>query len=105
MEGFLLVIVVILGLVVVVGTAMIVNLLRRLNATPTQPNEVNLLKTDLVELNKSLMALQAQFGENLSNLNQKVGENLSNLNDKVSEKLERNNYPKAPKSLTKSPNA
>lgn len=91
MEGFLLVIVVILGLAVVVGTVMIVNLLRRLNATPTQPNEVNLIKTDLVELNKSLMAMQAQFGENLSNLNQKVGENLSNFNDKVSEKLERNN--------------
>ena len=91
MEGILLVVVVILGLAVVVGTVMIVNLLRRLNAAPTQPNEVNLIKTDLVELNKSLMALQAQFGENLSNLNQKVGENLSNLNDKVSEKLERNN--------------
>lgn len=43
-------------------------------------NSINLLKTDLVELNKSLLTMQDKFGENLSN-----------LNEKVSEKLERNN--------------
>ncbi len=91
MEVFLMIIVVILGLVVVAGIVMIVNLSRRLNDKQTSQSEVNLLKTDLVELNKSLMAMQAQFGENLSNLNQKVGENLTSLNEKVSEKLERNN--------------
>ena len=91
MEVFLIIIVVILGLAVVAGTVMIVNLSRRLNDKQANQSEVNLLKTDLVELNKSLMAMQAQFGENLSNLNQKVGENLTSLNEKVSEKLERNN--------------
>lgn len=91
MEVFLMIIVVILGLAVVAGAVMIVNLSRRLNDKQTSQSEVNLLKTDLVELNKSLMAMQAQFGENLSNLNQKVGENLTSLNEKVSEKLERNN--------------
>ena len=91
MEVFLMIIVIILGLVVVAGIVMIVNLSRRLNDKQTSQSEVNLLKTDLVELNKSLMAMQAQFGENLSNLNQKVGENLTSLNEKVSEKLERNN--------------
>lgn len=91
MEVFLMIIVVILGLAVVAGTVMIVNLSRRLNDKQTSQSEVNLLKTDLVELNKSLMAMQAQFGENLSNLNQKVGENLTSLNEKVNEKLERNN--------------
>ncbi len=91
MEVFLMIIVVILGLAVVAGIVMIVNLSRRLNDKQTSQSEVNLLKTDLVELNKSLMAMQAQFGENLSNLNQKVGENLTSLNEKVSEKLERNN--------------
>lgn len=91
MEVFLMIIVVILGLTVVAGIVMIMNLLRRLNDKQTSQSEVNLLKTDLVELNKSLMAMQAQFGENLSNLNQKVGENLTSLNEKVSEKLERNN--------------
>ena len=91
MEVFLIIIVVILGLAVVAGIVMIVNLSRRLNDKQTSQSEVNLLKTDLVELNKSLMAMQAQFGENLSNLNQKVGENLTSLNEKVSEKLERNN--------------
>lgn len=91
MEVFLMIIVIILGLAVVAGIVMIVNLSRRLNDKQTSQSEVNLLKTDLVELNKSLMAMQAQFGENLSNLNQKVGENLTSLNEKVSEKLERNN--------------
>jgi len=91
MEFFLMIIVIILGLAVVAGIVMIVNLSRRLNDKQTSQSEVNLLKTDLVELNKSLMAMQAQFGENLSNLNQKVGENLTSLNEKVSEKLERNN--------------
>lgn len=91
MEVFLMIIVVILGLAVVAGIVMIVNLSRRLNDKQASQSEVNLLKTDLVELNKSLMAMQAQFGENLSNLNQKVGENLTSLNEKVSEKLERNN--------------
>lgn len=91
MEVFLMIIVVILGLTVVAGIVMIMNLSRRLNDKQTSQSEVNLLKTDLVELNKSLMAMQAQFGENLSNLNQKVGENLTSLNEKVSEKLERNN--------------
>ena len=91
MEVFLIIIVVILGLAVVAGTVMIVNLSRRLNDKQANQSEVNLLKTDLVELNKSLMAMQAQFGENLSNLNQKVGENLTSLNEKVNEKLERNN--------------
>ena len=91
MEVFLMIIVVILGLAVVAGIVMIENLSRRLNDKQTSQSEVNLLKTDLVELNKSLMAMQAQFGENLSNLNQKVGENLTSLNEKVSEKLERNN--------------
>jgi len=91
MEVFLMIIVVILGLAVVAGIVMIVNLSRRLNDKQTSQSEVNLLKTDLVELNKSLMAMQAQFGENLSNLNQKVGENLTSLNEKVNEKLERNN--------------
>jgi putative DNA recombination protein len=91
MEVFLIIIVVILGLAVVAGIVMIVNLSRRLNDKQANQSEVNLLKTDLVELNKSLMAMQAQFGENLSNLNQKVGENLTSLNEKVSEKLERNN--------------
>lgn len=90
MEGFLIIIVVMLGLAVVASVVVAVNLSRRLNNTQTQ-GEVNLLKTDLVELNKSLLAMQAQFGENLSNLNQKVGENLTSLNEKVSEKLERNN--------------
>jgi putative DNA recombination protein len=91
MEVFLMIIVVILGLTVVAGIVMIMNLSRRLNDKQTSQSEVNLLKTDLVELNKSLMAMQAQFGENLSNLNQKVGENLTSLNEKVNEKLERNN--------------
>lgn len=90
MEGFLIIIVVMLGLAVVASVVVAVNLSRRLNNTQTQ-GEVNLLKTDLVELNKSLLAMQAQFGENLSNLNQKIGENLTSLNEKVSEKLERNN--------------
>lgn len=90
MEVFLIIIVVILGLAVMASVVVAVNLSRRLNNTQTQ-GEVNLLKTDLVELNKSLLAMQAQFGENLSNLNQKVGENLASLNEKVSEKLERNN--------------
>lgn len=39
-----------------------------------------MLKTDLIELNKSLLTMQEKFGENLTN-----------LNDKVSEKLDKNN--------------
>ena len=41
----------------------------------------NLIKTDLVELNKSLNELRENFGQNLTN-----------FNEKVSEKLERNNF-------------
>lgn len=41
----------------------------------------NLIKTDLVELNKSLNELRENFGRNLTN-----------FNEKVNEKLERNNF-------------
>ncbi|MBS7346089.1 MAG: DNA recombination protein RmuC [Candidatus Sacchiramonaceae bacterium] len=39
-----------------------------------------MLKTDLIELNKSLLTMQEKFGQNLTN-----------LNDRVSEKLDKNN--------------
>ena len=42
---------------------------------------VNLLKTDLIELNKSLNSMRENFGENLNN-----------FNEKMNEKLERNNF-------------
>lgn len=41
---------------------------------------LNMMKTDLIELNKTLLSMTEKFGENLTN-----------LNEKVSEKLERNN--------------
>lgn len=40
----------------------------------------NLIKTDLIELNKSLQEMQDKFGHNINN-----------LNDRVSEKIDRNN--------------
>lgn len=41
---------------------------------------LNMMKTDLIELNKTLLSMTEKFGENFTN-----------LNEKVSEKLERNN--------------
>lgn len=50
------------------------------NNSQDEEMAVNLIKTDLIELNKSLQNMQVKFGENISD-----------LNEKVSTKLERNN--------------
>lgn len=52
-------------------------------------NSVNLLKTDLVELNKSLLSMQERIGQNLTNLNEKVSEKMENNHTQMQSSLQR----------------
>lgn len=52
-------------------------------------SSVNLLKTDLVALNNSLLTMQEKIGQNLTNLNEKVNEKMENNHSQMQSSLQR----------------
>ena len=81
---FLIVIVAILVVILIIQT---VKLSKLKSNQPDQADvAVSMLKTDLIEMNKSLQNMQDKFGENFINLNEKVSEKLdrSSLNMQTS---------------------
>ena len=72
----------IMWIIILIMAGVIIFLLRKNKPSGAEQSEVavSMLKTDLIELNKSLLSMQEKFGENLTN-----------LNDRVSEKLDKNN--------------
>lgn len=85
MDSILLVVVVILGLALAFLLWQFLSLKKRQELElEKQKNQdstaLNLLKTDLIEINKSLSLMQDRFGKDFNN-----------LNEKVSEKIDRNN--------------